>query len=171
MRTELFWIEGPWPGRLAIMPRPRGGDWLEDEIRAWRTAGVDTVVSALCAEEVAELDLTEEAALCQANGIEFLDFPVTDRSVPESTQKTAEFVRPLLKLLGEGKKVAIHCRQGVGRSSLLAACVLTLAGMASEAAFDRIRQARGCEVPDTAEQRMWVARFAKAQRADEGDDR
>ena len=36
MHTELYWIPGPWLGRLAIMPRPRGGDWLEDEIRSWR---------------------------------------------------------------------------------------------------------------------------------------
>src|SRR4051794_18897663 len=32
MRSELFWIPVPFPGRLAIAPRPRGGDWLGDEI-------------------------------------------------------------------------------------------------------------------------------------------
>ena len=51
MRTELFWIDGPWPGRLAIMPRPRGGDWLEEEIQSWRRSGVDLVVSLLTLEE------------------------------------------------------------------------------------------------------------------------
>jgi hypothetical protein len=34
MRAELYWIEGPWPSQLAILPRPRGGEWLEDEIRS-----------------------------------------------------------------------------------------------------------------------------------------
>jgi hypothetical protein len=43
MRTELYWIERPWRGRLAIMPRPRGGDWLDDEIQSWRRSGVDVV--------------------------------------------------------------------------------------------------------------------------------
>jgi hypothetical protein len=32
MRAQLYWIEGPWAGHFAIVPRPRGGDWLEDEI-------------------------------------------------------------------------------------------------------------------------------------------
>ena len=54
MRTELYWIEGPWLSRLAIMPRPRGGDWLEDEITSWRHVGIDTIVSALMKEESTE---------------------------------------------------------------------------------------------------------------------
>ncbi len=39
MNTQIHWIEGPWPGRLAISPRPRGGEWLKDEIRAWSQSG------------------------------------------------------------------------------------------------------------------------------------
>src|SRR3954470_4439263 len=74
MRTELYWIEGPWRGRLAIMPRPRGGDWLEDEVQSWRRAGIDMIVSLLTREEQLELCLPQEAALCQANGIEFVSF-------------------------------------------------------------------------------------------------
>src|SRR5262245_56487867 len=119
MRTDLYWIEGPWHGRLAIMPRPRGGDWLEDEIAAWRRAGVDIVVSALTKAEVAELDLAEEAPLCSANGIEFVGFPIADRGVPDPAT-AAELVHRLDQKLASGKRVAIHCRQGVGRSALLA---------------------------------------------------
>ncbi|MGH9843461.1 MAG: hypothetical protein ACREEM_32385 [Blastocatellia bacterium] len=32
MRSELYWING---GRIAIVPRPRGDDWLEDKVAAW----------------------------------------------------------------------------------------------------------------------------------------
>jgi hypothetical protein len=35
MRPLIYWINTPWPGRLAIVPRPRGGDWLEEEVGAW----------------------------------------------------------------------------------------------------------------------------------------
>ena len=54
--SRLFWIDDPWPytGRLAIAARPRGGDWLQDELASWRdvlgAGGV--VVSLLTAEEV-----------------------------------------------------------------------------------------------------------------------
>ena len=51
MSTELRWVEGPWKGKLAIAARPRGGDWLGDEIEAWRRLGIATVVSLLTPEE------------------------------------------------------------------------------------------------------------------------
>jgi hypothetical protein len=64
MRAEIYWIPGSWPGRLGIVPRPRGGDWLEDEIRAWRDAGLDVAVSLLTPDEAAELGLECEEEQC-----------------------------------------------------------------------------------------------------------
>ena len=55
MRVNVFWVPGPWPGKLGIVPRPRGGDWLEDEAKAWHQAGIDVVVSLLEPEEEAQL--------------------------------------------------------------------------------------------------------------------
>jgi hypothetical protein len=43
---------------------------------------------------------------------------------------------------------------------VLVACILASSGVAPAAAFERIRVARGCGVPDTAEQREWVYQFA-----------
>jgi hypothetical protein len=57
MFPRVYWIHAPKAGRLAIMPRPRAGDWLEDEIASWKEAGIDTVVSLLEREEIAELGL------------------------------------------------------------------------------------------------------------------
>jgi hypothetical protein len=45
--SQLYWIDAPATGRLAIMARPRAGDWLDDEIAGWKLAGVDTVVCLL----------------------------------------------------------------------------------------------------------------------------
>ena len=161
MRTELYWIEGPWQGRLAILPRPRGGDWLEDEVRGWRAAGVDVIVSLLTSDEVTDLDLAQERCLSQAHDIDFWQFPIIDRSVPTSRKATLEFVKKLAKLLAEGKSIAIHCRQGIGRSALMAGCLLVLFGIDPEAAFQRISEGRGCFVPETSEQRQWVMEFAE----------
>src|SRR5438046_543366 len=70
MRAEIFWLDRTpaAAGRLAVLPRPRGGDWLEDEVRSLRAAGVDTLVCLLTKEEVTELDLADEAACCAAAG-------------------------------------------------------------------------------------------------------
>jgi protein-tyrosine phosphatase len=164
MRTELYWIEGPWRGRLAIMPRPRGGDWLEDEISAWKSTGISTIVSALTDEETAELELAHEKELSENAGIKFVAFPIVDRGVPSSETAVLQLVRRLEQALRQGEKIAIHCRQGVGRAALLAACVLAAVGVDPALAFERIAATRGCTVPDTSEQRQWVERFAPGLR-------
>ncbi|MFQ5858481.1 MAG: hypothetical protein ACE5LU_23020 [Anaerolineae bacterium] len=70
-------------------------------------------------------------------------------------------MRQLDDALAEGKHVAVHCRQGIGRSTLIAACLLVLAGVDPETAFQRVSAARGCAVPETSEQREWVIKFAR----------
>ncbi|MCI0693172.1 tyrosine protein phosphatase [candidate division KSB1 bacterium] len=161
MRTKFYWIEGPWPGRLAISSRPRGGDWLEDEVRAWQQAGIEMVVSLLTKDEIAGLDLTQEAEFCQKHGLQFIVFPIEDRSVPSSWRQTMDFVRKLNDALTEGKNLLVHCRQGIGRAALMAACLLILSGEDPETAFQRVSAARGVSVPETSEQRNWVIKFAQ----------
>jgi hypothetical protein len=160
MKTPVYWIGGPWPGKLAIVPRPRGGDWLEDEVGAGREAGIDVVVSSLTESEVQDFDLLRESELAAAHGLEHLSFPVPDRGLPASFDDMEEIVRKLDGDLLKGRNVAVHCRQGIGRSSLLAACVLVIAGVDPAKAFERIQAARGCPVPDSPGQREWVVKFA-----------
>jgi protein-tyrosine phosphatase len=161
VKATPFWIESPWTGRLAILPRPRGGDWLEDEVQSWRDAGIDVIVSALEPEEKVELDIVREQELCQAHGLEYIPFPIKDRGVPASAREVGDLVQKLESKLTSGKNVGIHCRQGVGRSALLAASLLVAGGLEVSAAFNRIQIARGWSVPDTPEQREWVIRFAR----------
>ncbi len=160
MRTAVYWIEGPWPGRLAIVPRPRGGDWLEEEVHSWQETGLNVVVSLLTRDESTELELNQEELLCRAWGIQFYAYPIPDRGVPASRKATTDLVEKLEKTLEAGKSIAVHCRQGIGRSSLIAALLLVSAGVNLEAALARIRQARGCPVPDTQEQSKWIRSFA-----------
>ncbi len=161
MRAEIYWIDGVTTGRLAVMARPRGGDWLEDEVRSLRGCGVDVLASLLTRAEQAELDLTDEARSCAANGIEFISIPIEDRAVPESTAEVLNLVLRLRSSLSRRKSVVIHCRQGIGRSGMMAALVLISLGETPEAAFERAASGRGCPVPDTPEQREWVVRFAE----------
>lgn len=163
MQTELYWIEGSWRGRLAIMPRPRGGDWLEDEIQSWRQAGIDVIVSLLTPEEESDLNLIAEEALSRANGIEFISFPIVDRGVPASSATFAEQLHSLADYLADGQNVAVHCRQGIGRAALVAICLLIMSGLEPAAAIERVGSARGCPVPETPEQRGWIMEFARTE--------
>ena len=81
--------------RLAIVPRPRGNDWLEDEVTHMKRAGVDVLVSMLQPDEATELGLSAEAKLCAEGGIPFRSFPIPDRETPPSTAAFAKFVEEL----------------------------------------------------------------------------
>lgn len=158
--ADLHWVDAPLPGRLAVAPRPRAADWLEDEIQSWKRSGVDTVVSLLCDDEIVDVGLEDQAPLCAAHGVEFLRFPILDRGVPSSMADARLFVDGLAQRLADGRAVLIHCRAGIGRTGMIAACCLTTSGMPPDEAFERIAMARGTQVPDTEEQRRWVGEFA-----------
>src|SRR5690349_17873928 len=106
MRTTVYWVPSA-RGRLGVLPRPRGGDWLVDEIQALRDAGVDVLASLLTAGEAMELGLEREADLCAARGIEFTSFPLPDRGAPPSAQALLALVQTLAARLAEGKAVAV----------------------------------------------------------------
>ena len=64
--NAVHWINGQWPGRLAILARPRGGEWLQDEVVSWAHSRLQVIVSLLTVDEANELELTDEARLCQS---------------------------------------------------------------------------------------------------------
>ena len=160
MVTKIYWLEAQTTSRIGIMPRPRGGDWLEDEVRSLRDSQVNVVVSLLEESEINELDLSQEPEFCALSGIDYLNYPITDRGVPRSEENTLIFCRRLAELLEEGKNIVIHCRQGVGRSSIIAAAVKILRGVSAATIFEEIGAVRGCSVPDTHEQRDWLMSLA-----------
>lgn len=160
---SVYSITAASPYRIAIVARPRGNDWLQDEVKQLRNQGLDTLVSLLTSDENAELGLTDEKRFCENSGIRFLSFPIEDRSIPNQ-----EEVRSLVEVLaGEansGRSIGFHCRAGIGRSSMLAALLLARLGWPIDAAFDVISEARGCPVPDTPQQRQWAQALARTLR-------
>jgi protein-tyrosine phosphatase len=133
---------------------------LADEIAAWREAGVEMVVSLLEPDEAAQLVLEDEAAAATAGGIAFRAFPIPDRGVPASKEAVATLANEILDALEAGRSVAVHCRQGIGRSGLVAGGVLVAMGKDPDAALKAVGAARGLEVPETKEQRHWLEVFA-----------
>ncbi len=156
--SSPFWIPTDTPGRLAILARPRGGDWLPDDIAQWKRAGIQTVVSMLTAAEEAELDLAKEAFECACRGLLFAAIPVDDRWFPTDSE-AADLVAYIASHLADGRSVGIHCRQGIGRSGLAAVAVLRALGAPTADAIRRVSAARGRPVPETPEQLEWISRF------------
>ncbi|MEP7025554.1 MAG: protein-tyrosine phosphatase family protein [Actinomycetota bacterium] len=159
MSPTLFTIERPGAGQLSTMARPRGRWWLGRDLRSLAAARVSVLVSLLEHGEAARLGLAGEAAAAARAGIDFLQLPTPDFSVPEREEALA-VAGTLMCRLAAGDRCVVHCRAGVGRSSTLAAVVLVLEGLTPAEAWDRISAARGRPVPETDAQRELVTSVA-----------
>jgi protein-tyrosine phosphatase len=154
--SEIFWIDGNPPPTLAIVLRPRGGEWLEDELLKFKRGGIETLVSLLEEDEAAWLGLAQEPDLAERSGIEFLSFPIPDTQIPPNCAAFREFIAGLVNRLRHGERIGIHCRGSIGRSTVTAAAALIHLGWKPQKALNAIERARGCPVPDTEEQQRWI---------------
>jgi protein-tyrosine phosphatase len=155
----IFTLQREAPGSLSMMACPRPGPRLNSDLRRLGDLGVALVVSLLAEDEEAVLGLAEESHKARSLGIEFARLPTADLGVPEGAP-TVSLARHVMDRLADGAQVVVHCRMGIGRSSVFAAAVLVGEGIAADEAWRRIRAARGVPVPETAEQRAFIASLA-----------
>jgi len=97
-----------------------------------------------------------ERQAAEGQAVSFISFAIPDRGVPASTAAAIEVVGRIATELSSGHNVAVHCRQGIGRSGLIAAGVLMSSGFRAEQAMEAVSSARGISVPETPEQRRWL---------------
>lgn len=168
MYTKLYWIDKfENGGAIGIMPRPRGNDWLADEVKRLKESGVKTLVSLLEKDEIQELGLRDEERLCNQEQIEYINFPIKDRAIPTEQAAADRLTKLLDEKVTEGKKVVIHCRMGIGRASLIAAAVLIRRGLQTDKVIEKITKVRELKVPDTDEQVLWLKRLEKGMNKNE----
>jgi len=72
--------------------------------------------------------LHQERDVCQKNGLEYFSLPIIDRSVPALDATTINLFERIESALAQGKKITVHCRQGIGRAGLVAASLLVARG-------------------------------------------
>lgn len=156
---DIFWIgstRDEMGSTLAIVLRPRGDDWLEDELQRLKRSGIQTLVSMLEPWEADGLGLAREGSLAEHAGLNFLSYPIPDRQTPSNLSAFREFAARLADRVRSGEHVGVHCRGSIGRSTVLAASVLIHLGWRTREALVAIEAARECPVPDTEEQRSWI---------------
>ncbi len=158
----IRWIPEIGPHRLGLTQRPEGDAALLPSIAAWQREGADTVVSLLESIEIHNLGLANEEAACKALGMAFHQLPVPNGGTPRAVSEVESLLESILLDLRRGKGVVIHCLAGIGRTGLLAACVLSRLEVGIEEIFPLLTRARGISVPDNDTQIAWVHRFAAA---------
>ena len=160
MSKDVYWIANTG---LAIVPRPRGDEWLKDDLSRLKSAGIQGLVSTVEDWEARALGLARERELAESVGIHFISYPLPDRSTPSNREDFTRFVKSLTTRLEAGEKIGVHCRGCIGRSTVVTACTLIILGWSAADALRAIEIAREFPVPDTDEQREWILAFGEAQ--------
>lgn len=159
MMKDIYWIQHAEPSHLAIVARPRGDEWLEEDLANFKRGGIDILVSLLMPDEAADLGLARESELANRSGIDFISYPVPDRTTPVDSAAFGLLILRLAEAVREGKHVGAHCRGCIGRATVTTAAVLNQLGLKPADALALIEEARGCPVPDTPEQLKWILSF------------
>lgn len=110
--VRLTWINN----NIAISPAFDKADLIKI-----RQTGIDAIVDV-------RSEYQDDEALIRESGMEFFHVAVDDRYTPtqEQLESILDFVNPLL---GQDKKILIHCQNGYGRSPLVAIAILVKRGM------------------------------------------
>jgi protein-tyrosine phosphatase len=156
---NVLWIEGDLIAKLAIVLKPRGDDWLRDDLVQIQRDGVQTLVSLLESQEAVWLGLGDERSIAQEAGMQFLSYPIPDVHVPSNEATFRVFVADLADRLRKGERIGLHCRGSIGRAPLTAACTLMHLGWTARDALKAVREARGFPIPDTEEQLHWILNY------------
>ena len=151
-------------GKLSIMGKPSGAEYLEEDIQYLKKNGITTLVSLLEQNEAYELGLDLEDHVCTNIGIDFHNFPITDRSVPGNDTEFFTSISSSYNAILKGASLVAHCRAGIGRSGIYTTSILIRHGHTVDEAFEIVSDARGIQIPDTQEQIDWVFNNEKSIR-------
>lgn len=150
-------VAGVGPGALIISPRPDART-LARRLADLRAQGAELALSLLEPEEAADLGLAGEPAACAAAGLVFRSFPIVDFGLPPVRAFRA-LVNEIEDEIRAGRGVVVHCRAGIGRSGMLVSCVAARFLGGDQPAVEAVAAARGRPIPDTEEQRAFIARI------------
>ncbi len=109
-----------------------------------KMAGADAMITLMPDAEMAANGVTDMGALCSRIGLEWFHFPVEDDQAPGEDFAVTWAAQRLFvhRLLDAGKKIAIHCKGGSGRTGLIAAQILIERGDSLTAASAAIKALR-----------------------------
>jgi ADP-ribosylglycohydrolase len=155
--AESYWVI---PDRLLAGRYPGGKTPKEAERRvaAFLEAGFDTFIDLTEAGELPPYDIYLPGS------VQYVRKPIPDHGVPRAREHMDEVQATIDAALAAGRRIYVHCRAGIGRTSLAVACHLMVHGLSSDAALIRLnelwtdneRSHTWPDVPETDEQRDYI---------------
>jgi len=161
--------EGPGEIGSTIAPGKHApgaaGEWrrnLDADLRRLRKRGATVPVCPLMDEELDFLDIPNLAERAQHVGLVARRFPFHDGGIPHESGQLDDLLDELVDDRQENARLVIHCRGGLGRSGLVAACLLLRLGLCQSAAeaIKKVREGRGPRAFETVAQEQSVEFYA-----------
>jgi protein-tyrosine phosphatase len=152
-----FWVQSINNCMLGISPCPSSDEMI---IELTKTKATDSfvLISLLTNEEQYKLGLENEASACQSLGIEFLRFPIADTNIP-NWKPYLTFLDSLNTYTYNFDKMLIHCRAGIGRSSLILLGLLVKNGAELQESINLVKKIRGFDVPQSSAQKKLLSTY------------
>lgn len=163
---RIAWLEMPAGWRVGLTFAPgkcgasrEGHRWARDlgaDLDVVAREGIRTIACLVETHELVKWAIAELPSAAAARGIELLHRPIRDVSVP-----TLDAARDLVRELIARREapILIHCVGGLGRTGVIAGCLLRALDVAPDEALRRLVAARGEDCPQTEEQRRFVKSF------------
>ena len=155
--ANCYWVV---PGRLLAGEYPGGAsaEATRERLARLAEAGIGCFIDLTVPGELPAY------AECLPAGIEHRRFPVTDHGVPAERGQMAQTLESLRQALSGPGAVYLHCRAGIGRTGMVAGCLLVERGLTGEAALGELnrlwqqseRSALWPSVPETEAQVQYV---------------
>lgn len=117
---------------------------LEQDLAAIRETGATALVSLIEDHEFEMLEVADFPEKVKASGLEWHHLPIMNRDVPYEAfeEQWKSSGRKLRERLGRGERIVLHCKNGFGRTGMIAARLLVELGEFPEAAVRGVRAAR-----------------------------
>jgi protein-tyrosine phosphatase len=163
MTTQLSDLSGPLHidylstslgGKIAMTHCPgrntvdaSGRQWqrqLSDDLAAIHSANISTVVSLISSSEMKKLGVPDLPAQLVQHQLQWLQLVIEDFGTPDlnTLESWQQIKERILAALARRETVLLHCAAGLGRTGMMAACLLVACGQTPTAAIEQVRAAR-----------------------------
>ena len=153
---------------VTICPGKHGGSvygdpWARDlvaDLDVVQRWGARAVLTLIEAHEMTLLGVPRLGECIAGLGIDWHHLPIVDMTPPGEAFEHAwpAAGQAAFEVLGQGGKVLVHCRGGLGRAGTVAACLLVEFGASPQDAIRQVRAARPRAI-ETPEQQRYVTTY------------
>ena len=132
---------------------------MEAEVKDLKKQGITTIVSLLENHEIRELSIDGFDKECLKQAVNHIHYPMEDRAIPDSILQFDAFAKSLKERIDNDEKLLVHCRMGIGRSSMISAAILLNFDAKLQDVFSFISEKRELSVPDVMTQKDFIERY------------